>query len=178
VPDQWWSNLANNLFASPCDSRRFSGYVVAKLIAYSAFVFIYAIAQRISAKALFGHGTFNACLIATLFAASFWPIMVLTNYFMIGLGDVMNSVWRDSPIAIINRLTTKDIIFLCINSVLGFVLTIYLIRKFVSMAMVTHSVGRFRAFLITLGTLIIGTPFTLVFFNPLEKIFYGYSFFP
>ena len=155
----------------------FSGYVVAKIVAYSAFVVIYAIAQRFSAMICFGHGKLNACFIATLYAAAFWPPLVLTNFFMTNLVPALSSMSTgdDAALILISGLTKTQVLSLVVNALIGGVLIIYLIRKFSSMAGVTHGVGRVRSSSICLGTMVIGTPMTWFFAGPLWKMFYGFD---
>ncbi|MGY4408817.1 hypothetical protein ACVWW4_000553 [Bradyrhizobium sp. LB7.1] len=70
----------------------FVGYVIAKFVAYFAIVFIFAVCQRVSAKLLFGKGTMNACVVATLYATAFWPLVVLGGYIQVSCTDLLNKM--------------------------------------------------------------------------------------
>jgi hypothetical protein len=151
----------------------FGGYVVAKLIAYSAFVLVYAFAQRISATILWGRRNLRVCLIVTLYATAFWPIMVLTNYFVIPVNDIVSvsAMSHLDP----TKLTERQLIFLAFNFFIGILLAIFFVVRFTAMTAVAHGVGRIRAFLIVLLTIVIGTPVTLLFIEPLSMLFYGHD---
>jgi hypothetical protein len=158
----------------------FGGYIVAKIVAYFAFVFIYALAQQYSAKIFLRRGEFNACIIATLYAAAFWPIVVLTNYAV-----ATNDMWPFLKIhleiseisELLNHITKKQSLELFASTLITITVWIYLLGKFVPMAAITHGTSRSRAFLICLGTIAIGTPLTALFMQPFSKIFYGYDLF-
>jgi hypothetical protein len=151
----------------------FAGYVVAKFVAYFGFVFIYALAQRISASVVARTKSMNACLITTLYAAAFWPIVVLTNYLVLPFKDLFPLKLNGGKV----NFTGEQAVFVGVALIVGLIMNIYLLRKFIAMAKLTHRVGTARAFLISLGTIVIGTPLTLLFIVPFQVLFYGFSLF-
>jgi hypothetical protein len=150
----------------------FAGYFLVKLVAYYGFVFIYALSQRFSAAVVFGRGRMNACLIATLYASAFWPLVVLQNFEMIEFAVPFSTALKGNG-NIFELLTRGQLVELTLSGLLATVLSIYLLSKFVQMARATHKVGRVRACMISFGTILVGTTTTLVVFEPIHKIFYG-----
>jgi hypothetical protein len=153
------------------------GYVIAKFVAYFAIVFIFAVCQRVSAKMLFGKGTMNACVVATLYATAFWPLVVLAEYTQISnaslLTKMKENVFSGLDGQFVASLSRTEYVELAGFDLMTGVLGVYLLYKFVPVAALTHRVGRLRASMICLSTMIIGQLPIYFLMLPLSKPFFG-----
>lgn len=149
----------------------FLGYFIVALITAAGSTLVYSIAQRISAIFLRGKGTFNACAIATLYAAAFRPLVDLTNYFQVNHRELIRKVSDGNTR---NALPPDELITLTGDFLITLVLAAYLTVKFVPVTCYVHGVGRLRAVMIIWLTMIIGFITVGLLLNSLLRVmFFG-----
>ena len=145
----------------------FVGYFVVCAVAYPTVVFICAASQRTGAVIFRGKGSLTACTISTLYATAFWPLVELVNYSeLMNHRETYKKLYAGAP----DSLTSGDVTALWIDVSVLAIITIYLISKFVPMTRVVHKVGRFRALMICLLTMIVATVLTNSVIQPIQKM--------
>jgi len=128
----------------------FTGYLIAATFDNCALLFVYAIAQRAGAIIMRGKATFNACLVVTLYASAFFPLVGLEDYVMMGRGHLYSKVLTDRSL---DPAETTQFLF---DSLFLLALAIYLTFRFVPVTRHVQKVGTFRAIAIIWLTMFIG----------------------
>jgi hypothetical protein len=142
----------------------FSGYLIAATFDNCGVVFFCAISQRFSAVIMRGKGGFNACLVATLYASAFLPLVGLEDYILMGQRNIYSKMMRgDLPNA-------HESFVLLFDTFVLWLLAVYLTIRFVPMTKYIHRVGALRAIAIVWLTMILGTVLGAPILGALETL--------
>ncbi len=126
-----------------------TGFFVINFVLAAITIFIYIVAQLISAKVVRGKGSFNACAISVLYATAFWPLVYLPVIATLDRHKLYKGILSNTHPA----LSFSDVGTLSIDYGLWLIIGLFVVMRIASMMKVVHNVGRYRAFFICILTM-------------------------